>query len=207
MAKSVRKRSGTSVATSPAILFPLERIDRAIFLVRGQRVMLDADLAAVYGVQTRVLNQAVTRNLERFPPDFMFQLTWEETTALRSQFVILNGSADHVPRTAGSPDRRGKHRKYRPRAFTEHGALMAAGVLNSPRAVEMSVLIVRAFVRLRQILVDNRELARRIEALEREFTHKTAEHEAHIHRIYSILDELMNPPAPAKKSRIGFIGD
>jgi hypothetical protein len=184
-------------------ILPPERIERCIYVIRGQRVMLDADLASFYGVATRALNQAVKRNAGRFPADFVFQLTQAEAESLRSQFVTLDVIG---PEAAGAQNgsHRGKHRKYRPYAFTEHGALMAASVLHSQRAVEMSLLVVRAFVRLRQILIDHTELARRIEALEREFVHKTAEHEQHIRRIWDILDELMNPCEPRKKSRIGF---
>ncbi len=155
--------------------------------------MLDADLAAFYGVATKRLNEQVRRNADRFPPDFAFQLTAEESADLRSQIATSSS-------TWGG-------RRYRPYAFAEHGAMMAAMVLKSDRAAQIAVLVVRAFVRLRQILVDHRDLARRIEALERQFAHKTTEHEEHIHRIYGILEELMNPPPAPKKTRIGFITD
>jgi len=185
-----------------ALSAPLET---HILQIRGKRVMLDADLATFYGVSTKRLNEQVKRNPERFPADFMFQLTAEETDALRSQ----NATLDVIGRTdsnAEDASLRGKHRKYRPYAFTEHGALMAASVLKSERAIELSVLVVRAFVRLRAILVDHRDLARRIEALEREFVKKSSEHEQHIRQIYEILEDLMHPPAPPKKGRIGFVG-
>jgi hypothetical protein len=118
-------------------LVPVERIERAIILVRGEKVMLDAELAEIYGVETKRVNEQVRRNLNRFPPDFMFQLTADEWDSLRSQFATL---------------KRGQHRKYLPYAFTEHGALMLANVLNSERAAQTSVMVVRAFVRLRQLL-------------------------------------------------------
>ena len=127
-------------------------IEEQIFLVRGQKVLLDTDLAALYGVEVRALNQAVKRNEERFPPDFVFQLTAEENEGLRSQIVISKSS-------------RGG-RRYAPYAFTEHGAIMAASVLNSPRAVEMSIYVVRAFLRLRETLATHKELAAKLAELE-----------------------------------------
>jgi hypothetical protein len=206
MAKAARKKGPHGAAKTASAVVPLQQIEQAIYLIRGLRVMLDTDLAAFYGVPVRALNQAVKRNAARFPGDFVFQVTQTEAASLRSQIVTLDvgdSSRADAPRT---PSRRGRHRKYLPHAFTEHGAIMAATVLNSERAVQVSVLVVRAFVRLRQILAEHRDLARRIEALEREFTHKTSEHEQHIRRIYEILDDLMNPPAPPKKGRIGFAG-
>ncbi|MBM3271060.1 MAG: ORF6N domain-containing protein [Candidatus Sericytochromatia bacterium] len=134
-------------------LVPIEQIDRAILTVRGQRVMLDADLAELYCVETRALNQAVRRNLDRFPEDFAFVLTIEEWADLRSQSVILKAG-------------RGQHRKFPPYVFTEHGAVMLASVLSSPRAVEASILVARAFVRLRRLLGFEAEILRRMEALE-----------------------------------------
>ena len=127
-------------------------IENQIRLVRGQKVLLDADLAALYEVEVRALNQAVKRNEKRFPPDFVFQLTAEENEALRSQIVISKSS-------------RGG-RRYAPYAFTEHGAIMAASVLNSPRAVEMSIYVVRAFLRLRQTFATNKALAAKLAELE-----------------------------------------
>lgn len=133
-----------------------------IFYIRGKKVMLDSDLASVYGVETKVLNQAVKRNLKRFPDDFFFQLTNDEWNSLRSQFVTLEVlSYDHKP-LAG----RGKHRKFLPYAFTEHGALMLATVLNSEKAIYASLFVVRAFIQLREFLEVNKELAKKIEALE-----------------------------------------
>src|SRR3989338_5689118 len=135
-------------------LVPMERIERAIFVIRGQKVMLDADLAELYGVLTKVLNQAVKRNKERFPVDFMFQLTKEEKDE-----VVTN--CDHLKRLKFSPTL--------PHAFTEHGAIMLATILNSPVAVQSSIQVVRAFVRLRQMLASNAELARKLDTLERKY--------------------------------------
>jgi len=132
----------------------IERIEDNILIIRGQKVMLDSDLAVLYSVETRTLNQAVKRNLERFPEDFMFQLSPEEAESLRSQSVTSK---------AGRGGRR-----YQPYAFTEHGAVMLASVLNSPIAIEASIQVVRAFVRLRSILAAHKELARRLEALEKQ---------------------------------------
>jgi hypothetical protein len=204
--KANRRRSGTALAADQTALVPLQRIAQSIFLIRGQRVMLDTDLAAFYGVQVKRLNEQVKRNLVRFPPDFMFQLSAEEAEALRSQIATLDviRSGSRVAPAGGSY--RGRHRKYCPYAFTEHGAIMAASVLNSERVVQMSVLVVRAFVRLRQILATHKDLARRIEALERQFTRKTRQHEAHIRRIYELLDEFTNPSPPPAKGHVGFAG-
>ncbi len=120
-------------------LIPVERVERAILVIRGQKVILDADLAALYGVTTKRLNEQVKRNLDRFPHDFVFQLTLEEQDSLRSQSATLKAG-------------RGQHRKFLPYVFTEHGAIMAASVLSSPKVIEMSILVVRAFVKLRNIL-------------------------------------------------------
>ena len=142
-------------------LIPIERIERLILLIRGHKVMLDRDLAYLYGVTTKVLNQAVKRHKDRFPEDFMFQLTMEEGKiwwtevrggGLRSQIVTL---------------KRGQHIKYRPYAFTEHGILMLSSVLNSEQAIKVNIEIMRAFVRLRQILASNKELAKRLDELEK----------------------------------------
>jgi hypothetical protein len=135
-------------------LVSVGQITRAILVLRGYKVLLDAELAALYGVTTKRLNEQVRRNRRRFPVDFLFQLSPEEATVLRSQFATLKSG-------------RGRHRKYLPYAFTEHGAIMAAIILNSPRAVEMSVYVVRAFVKLRELVSANRALARKLQALER----------------------------------------
>src|SRR6266852_4356363 len=136
-------------------LIPAERIERAILLIRGHKVMLDRDLAELYGVPTGVLNQAVKRNLKRFPKDFMFHLVWEEAEqVLRSQSVIL---------------KRGQHRKFRPYAFTEQGVAMLSSILRSDRAIEVNIAIMRAFVRLREILASHKDLARKLEEMERRY--------------------------------------
>jgi ORF6N domain len=133
-----------------------------IFYIRGKKVMLDSDLASVYGVETKVLNQAVKRNLKRFPGDFFFQLTNDEWYSLRSQIVTLD-VLHHEP---GPPFRKGKHRKFLPYAFTEYGALMLATILNSEKAIYASMFVVRAFIQFREFLEVNKELAKKIEALE-----------------------------------------
>jgi hypothetical protein len=162
------------------------QISSAILVVRRQRVILDADLAALYGVTTKALNQAVKRNVERFPDDFLFRLTRSEVQALnRSQSVT--GSQKH------------RDPRFPPLAFTEHGAIMAATILNSTRAVEMSLYVVRAFVQLRELLASNVALARRLDELERQLEG----HDAAITAILSAIRELMNPPE-AERRGIGF---
>jgi phage regulator Rha-like protein len=160
-------------------------VESRILFLRHQRVILDSDLAELYGVAVRQLNQQVKRNRDRFPTDFTFRLTPEEDEALRSQIVI-------------SKKGRGG-RRYPPYAFTEHGAIMAATVLNSKRAVEMSVFVVRAFVRMREMLAKNRQLAAKVNELDRRLeTHDTA-----IQEIIDAIKELMVPDAPSKR-KIGF---
>lgn len=156
---------------------PVEHIAQSILVLRGQRVLLDTDLADLYGVSTKHLNQQVRRNLERFPADFRFQLTDDELLALRLQNVTLKKG-------------RGQHRKYRPYAFTEHGAIMAATILNSNRAVKVSVFVVRAFVKLREVLASNKELLQRFETLER----KLETHDQAIVGILKQIRQLMNQP-------------
>jgi len=160
-----------------------ERIERAILALRGHKVMLDSDLAALYGVDTKVLNQAVSRNIERFPEGFMFQLTEAEATLLRSQTVTLKTG-------------RGQHRKYLPYAFTEQGVAMLSSVLRSPRAVQVNIGIMRAFVRLRQMLQTNAELARKLAALE-------AKYDAQFKVVFDAIRELMATPRPQRRP-IGF---
>lgn len=162
-----------------------ERIERLIFIVRGQKVILAFDLAALYGVATWRLNQQVKRNRPRFPEDFVFQLTLEEDRILTSQI-------------ARSKKGRGG-RRIPPYAFTEHGVIMAAMVLNIPKAVEMSVRVVRAFVRLRQMLASHAELARKLAELE----HKLEGHDEAIHNLFETIRQLLNPAAPQPR-QIGF---
>ena len=167
---------------------PAADIVRFITVLRGQRVILDADLAAIYGVTTGRLNEAVKRNAERFPEDFMFRLTVAEHAALISQIATSKPS-------------RGGRRKL-PWAFTEHGAIQAANVLNSPRAIAMGVYVVRAFVRLRELLASNAVLARKLEELERKYRH----HDAAIVAILTAIRELTHPTT-AKRRGIGFTAD
>lgn len=162
---------------------PVERIEGQILLIRGQRVILDTALADLYEVEVRALNQAVRRNLERFPADFMLQLTAEEAQSLRSQSVILK-------------TRRGQHRKYLPYAFTEQGIGMLSGVLESKRAILVNVEIMRAFVRLRQLVSANAELARKLALLEKKY-------DTQFKIVFDAIRELMAPP-PSKKRPIGF---
>jgi ORF6N domain len=174
-------------------LVPLERITRAILVLRGQRVILDRELAAIYGVTTKRLNEQVKRNAERFPEDFMFQLTAEEAELSRSQIATLKAG-------------RGQNIKYRPYAFTEHGAIQAANVLSSPRAIAMGVYVVRAFVQLREILASNKDLARKLTALERSLVALDLKTQRQFKEVYEAIRALMNPP-PAKRRGIGFTAD
>lgn len=179
-------------------MLPTDRIARAILLIRGQRVLLDTDLARLYGVETRSLNQAVRRNPDRFPEDFMFQLTVEETEALRSQTVILDGArarrADLRSQTVISSEHGG--RRFLPLAFTEQGVAMLSSVLRSPRAVAVNVEIMRAFVELRRMIESTAGLSRRLDALERKY-------DSQFKGVFDAIRQLMTPaPMPAK--RIGF---
>lgn len=181
-----------SVATGVAAL---------IRSIRGQRVMLDADLAVLYGVETRALNQAVKRNRERFPGDFVFELTREEILRI-SQTVISRPAAEGVPlksqNVISKPGRGG--RRYRPYAFTEHGALMAATVLNSPRAVAMSVYVIRAFIKMREDLAANAAILKRLAEIDKTLLL----HDAALREIYQKLRPLLDPPPPPQKPEIGF---
>jgi len=159
-----------------------------IHTIRGQRVILASDLAELYGVPTFRLNEQVKRNSTRFPSDFVFQLTateWDEVKALRSQFATL---------------KKGQHQKYRPYAFTEHGAIMAANVLNSPQAVAMSVYIVRAFVQQREVLAANEAILKRLAEIDKTLL----QHNAALRDIYHKLMPLLQPPPETPKPRIGF---
>ena len=172
-------------------LAPSANIARSITVLRSQRVILDTELAALYGVTTKRLNEQVKRNAQRFPEEFMFQLTAAEATALRSQIAT----------SKITPTGRGG-RRYLPYAFTEHGAIMAATILNSPRAVEMSIYVVRAFVRLRELLASNTVLARKLDALERKYKH----HDEAIVAVLAAIRALTNPAA-TKRRGIGFTAD
>ena len=168
----------------------IDRITQSIIILRGQKVLLDSDLAALYGVTTARLNQQVRRNLERFPEDFMFQVTKEEHQSLMLQF-------------ATSKPGRGGSRKL-PLVFTEHGAIQAANVLSSARAIEMGIYVVRAFVQLRDLLASNKELAKRVDELEKRIVRKLDTHDQAITEIIKTIRQLMNPPEP-KKRAIGFV--
>ena len=167
--------------TNKRVLIPVERIQKAILLIRDQKVMLDADLSSLYGVDTKVLVQAVKRNIERFPQDFMFQLSQEEFAYLRSQIVT-------------SSDWGG--RRYPPYAFTEQGVAMLSSVLRSPRAIHVNIEIMRVFIRLRQMLASNVELAWKLDALERKY-------DAQFKVVFDAIRQLMAPPEP-KRRAIGF---
>ena len=163
----------------------IERIAHAIFLIRGQKVMLDRDLAALYGVETKALNKAVRRNLDRFPADFMFQLTREEADSSRFQFGTL---------------KRGQNLKYLPLAFTEQGVAMLSGVLHSKQAVQVNVAIMRAFVRLRETLSLHKELARKLADLEQ----RIEGHDTNIRSLFEAIRQLMAPLPENSKPEIGF---
>ena len=167
------------------VTLPVEEVASRILLIRGEKVMIDADLAELYGVATKALNQAVKRNSERFPDEFMFQLTQTEKDE-----VVTN--CDHLAKL--------KFSKTLPYAFTEHGALMVATVLNTQRAVEISLYVVRAFVKLRELLASNKELAAKLNALE----HKLDSHDQAIAGLINAIRELMRPPE-TKKRPIGFV--
>ncbi len=166
-------------------LIPVERIEQAILLLRGHKVMLSNDLAVLYGVEPRVLVQAVKRNIERFPDDFLFQLSKEEFDVLKSQNVISS-----VATWGGS-------RRAAPYAFTEQGVAMLSSVLRSPRAVAVNIEIMRAFVRLREMLASNADLARKLDALEKKYDDQ-------FQIVFDAIRQLMLPPEPKPRRRIGF---
>lgn len=165
----------------------VDQIEPLIHSVRGHKIILDSDLAKLYGVTAKRLNEQIRRNIDRFPDDFMFQLTSDEMNSLRSQNATLKKG-------------RGQHRKYPPHAFTEHGTIMAANVLKSDRAVEVSVYVVRAFVKLRQFALTHQELGAKLDQLER----RVAGHDDAIQELVSTIRQLLSPPYPKKKPAIGF---
>jgi hypothetical protein len=165
-------------------LMPLERIENRIFLIRGQKVMLDRDLAELYGVGTKVLNQAVTRNCNRFPEDFMFRLTREENQALRFQFGML---------------KQGQYSKYLPYVFTEQGVAMLSSVLKSERAIQVNILIMRAFVKIKQALATHKEVSRKLNELEQ----RVDKNDRQIVAIFDAIRKMVEPEAKPTK-RIGF---
>jgi phage regulator Rha-like protein len=165
---------------------PVQLIERSIYLIRDQKVMLDWDLAELYQIPTKAFNQSVKRNLDRFPPDFMFRLSAEEIELLNRSHIVTGSQRHRDPR-------------YLPYAFTEHGVAMLSAVLRSDRAVQMSILIVRAFVKLREMLATNKDLALKIEDLEQ----KQKEHAEKLTAVYSILKQLIEAPAKSQNP-IGF---
>jgi hypothetical protein len=167
-------------------IVPVERIEKAILLVRGEKVLLDRDLAELYGVETKVLKQAVRRNIKRFPSDFMFELTKEEFKNLRSQFVTSSSS-----QWGGA--------RYLPMAFTEQGVAMLSSVLKSERAIEVNIAIMRAFVRLREMVSTHKKLEAKLSELE----HKIENHDENIETIFEAIRQLMTPPEKLKR-KIGF---
>jgi len=166
-------------------LITATRIEESILLLRGHKVLLDSTLAGLYGVQTKVLVQAVKRNRERFPPDFLFELTNHEVTILRSQFVTSSWGG----------------RRYSPLAFTEQGVAMLSSVLNSPQAIGVNIEIMRAFVRLREMISTNKELSKKLDELER----KVSTHDQAIAGLITAIRELATPLPPKPARRIGFI--
>jgi len=212
-------------------LISQQQIEGAVFTLRGEQVLLDADLADMYGVKVGELNRAVKRNRARFPDDFMFQLSQDEWTALRCQIGILDGAGQASPSGLRSQSvtstsdndsnrsqfvtgsqatlrsqivilkrGRGRHRKYLPYAFTEQGVAMLSSVLRSERAVRVNVEIMRAFVRLRKVLAVNRELAARLDELER----RVGKHDEQFIQVIRAIRQLMEPPAAPPKRKIGF---
>ena len=185
-------------------LIPIEQIDEMIRTIRGTRVILDSDLAKIYGVPTFRFNEAIKRNRHRFPEDFMFQLTREEFNSLKSQ-IAMSGRQNSSQIAMSSSKHRGA--AYRPYAFTEHGALQAANVLRSSRAVQMSVFVIRAFVKMRETLRAAPELARKLAVLEKKLTARLDVHEAAIVQVLQEVMQILNPPPPLPepaKPRIGF---
>jgi phage regulator Rha-like protein len=178
------KRTKSQLAAA-ALPLPIETIERRIYLIRSQKVMLDSDLADLYHVPTKSLNLAVRRNADRFPEDFMFQLTKEEVSSLRFQFETSNKG-------------RGG-RRYLPHAFTEHGVAMLSSVLNSKRAVQVNILIIRAFVKLREMLSTHKDLARKLEELEKKYQ----AHDVQIKAVFDAIRKLIEQPV-APRRRIGF---
>jgi hypothetical protein len=188
------------INSEPEIFVP--RIDGSIRVIRGLRVIMDSDLSSLYGVETKRFNEAVKRNAKKFPPDFMFQLTQQEFENLRSQ--IATSSLNDSDTNHGG-------RRYLPRVFTEHGALMAATILNSPRAVDVSIYVVRAFVQLRDMANANQGLAKRLDAIEEKTEALSMSHDTfsrntrnQLRQIFEALRELSTPPDPPKRP-IGFL--
>jgi hypothetical protein len=166
-------------------IIPVGRIENRILLIRGEKVIIDSDLAEFYGVPTKRLNEQAKRNISRFPDDFMFQLSSEEKLE-----VVAN--CDHLKKL--------KYSSFLPYAFTEHGSIMAAGVLNTPRAIEVSVYIVRAFVRMRKMISGQKELQQKISQIEG----RLSDHDEQIMELVSLIKQMLDPEPPPKKRRIGY---
>ena len=178
-------------------------IEAQVLVVRGHRVLLAQQLATLYGVETKVLNQAVQRNMDRFPQDFMFRLERDDLAALRSQTVTLNTQvldSKEFTVAAGLTSGRGTHAKYTSYAFTEQGVAMLSSVLKSERAIAVNVEIMRSFVKLRSMLSEHVDMKRKLSQLEKKYDEK-------FRMVFDAIHELMTPPEPAKKWRIGFIQD
>lgn len=187
-----------------------DQIDAMIREIRGVRVMLDTDLARIYGVPTFRFNEAIKRNRKRFPPDFMFQLSQAEFEVLKSPAAISRTKGKTNSSQIAMSSRKHRGAAYRPYAFTEHGALQAANVLRSPRAVQMSVFVIRAFVKMRETLLGTRELAKKLETLEKQLTGRLDEHEAAIVHVLQELMQILNPPPGPPvppRPRIGFTSE
>ena len=174
------KRDATP-PTPPPLPVPVELIERRIYLIRGHKVMLDSDLADLYQAPTKAFNQAVKRNLDRFPDDFMFQLTEEETAPMRSQFVTASR----------------RNIRHRPYAFTQEGVAMLSSVLSSPRAIQVNIAIMRVFVRLRELAGTHRDLAQKIAAMEKKY-------DVQFKVVFEAIKKLLDPPPTPAKRRIGF---
>jgi ORF6N domain len=185
-------------AAVPGVLLVPEKLVALVHHLRHEKVILDSDLAELYGVNTKRLNEAVKRNWERFPADFMFQLTENEADNLRSQ-IATSKNAELSLRSQSATLKRGQHRKYIPYAFTEQGVAMLSSVLRSPRAVEVNIAIMRTFVQLRRLMDSNALLAEKIEALEEKY----ADHDQQFQLVFDAIKQLIaTPPAPAKE--LGF---
>jgi hypothetical protein len=191
------KRKSPSKAGLP-VTTP-EQVDGSILIIRGHKVLLDEQLAAFYGVETKRLMEAAKRNIDRFPGDFMFQLNREEWDALRSQIVTSNLRSQIA--TSRSPGYGG--RRYPPYAFTEQGVAMLSSVLRSPRAIEVNIQIMRAFVRLRQLLSAHKELADRLSKLEQQMRDRDQDVDQQFQQVFALLEKLFTPGTPARKP-IGF---
>ena len=183
-ASSLKHTQYQMVMANESAMYAVERIESLILTIRGQRVMLDSDLAKIYGVTTKQLNQQFRRNLERFPSDFAFELTNQELTQMRSQIVTASK----------------RNIRHVPVAFTEHGALMLASVLNSPIAVEASVRVVRAFILMREQMAAHKELAGKLSDLEQ----RVGGHDAAIQDLFEAIRRLVEPPLPENRREIGF---